>query len=351
MYLVRPADVKTVLGFLYTPSTYTHAANCCAFKMLSSKQFFFVGGTLLARSRASYRAMGRVRKVNGEELMTEDEFAAWRNAPHLGAFNEVLRHHLAEKLRVKNFRTLALVCGDQMLGLESPWVDAELVVLIRPYLHCTDEDSTWELLQAARIGDAARVVDLLEMPVDPDASLEHRTALLAAASYGHQQVAQLLLEAGADKDKPHNGNGERTPMHCAALGGHREVVHCLLEAGADKDKPDINGRTPLYCAADFGRQQVVQCLLESGADKDKADINGRTSLHCAAAFGHEQVVQCLLEAGADKDKADNDGMTPLHLAARFGQQEVAHRLLKVGANKDKPDSGGSTPTHCAPHAK
>ena len=50
--------------------------------------------------------MGRVHKVTWEEVMSEDEFAAWWSEHHLHgeAFVDVLRRHLATKLQLKNFR-------------------------------------------------------------------------------------------------------------------------------------------------------------------------------------------------------------------------------------------------------
>ena len=111
--------------------------------------------------------MGCVRKVTGEDVMTEDEFAAWWSE-HLqgGVFIDVLRLHLATKLRLKNFRQLALVCGDDTLS-DSHWVDAEVVVVIRPYLADTDGDGPNALVQAVANGDIAGVVSLLEMPLEP----------------------------------------------------------------------------------------------------------------------------------------------------------------------------------------
>ncbi|CAJ1455645.1 unnamed protein product [Effrenium voratum] len=130
--------------------------------------------------------MGRIRKINGEDVMTEDEFAAWWQG-HQGDFEE-LRRRLATKLQVKNFRQLALV-DDEMLAA-GQWMDVELVVVIRPYL--TDTDSK-VLVQAAGNGDVEGVASLLEKPLDPDTE-------------GHDEdncmdIVNGLLQAGADKDK------------------------------------------------------------------------------------------------------------------------------------------------------
>ena len=54
-------------------------------------------------------AMGRVRKVTGEDVLSEDEFAAWwSESEHLqgSVFIDVLRRHLARQLQVVNFRQL-----------------------------------------------------------------------------------------------------------------------------------------------------------------------------------------------------------------------------------------------------
>ena len=48
-----------------------------------------------------------------------------------------------------------------------------------------------------------------------------------------------------------------------------EVVQMLLEAGADKDMINHDGTTALHLASEHGHEEVVQMLLEAGADKDK----------------------------------------------------------------------------------
>ena len=282
--------------------------------------------------------MGRVRKVNGDQVMSEEEFAGWQDQCDF----QMLRRHLAKRLLVTNFRRLALVCGDQMLVPESRWVDAELVVVVRPYV---PNESTDELLRAAGKGETAQIVELLERPLDPEACLGDRMALADAAGSGHRGVVHCLLEAGVDKNRPDDDG--LTPLHRAARSGFRSVVHCLLEAGADKDTPDNYGVTPMHCAAKFGQPEVVRCLLEAGADKDKPDSAGWTPLHSAARFGHRGVVSCLLEAGAAKDKQTDAGWTPMHCAARAGFQKVVDCLLEAGADKDKLDNGGRTALYCA----
>ena len=93
------------------------------------------------------------------------------------------------------------------------------------------DPKTEELLTAARAGHADTVRTLLSQP---DAKINGRdengnTALIEAARFGHDQVVQVLLTAGADP-KLKNNEG-KTAMMLAVQGGHDDVVRVLKTAG------------------------------------------------------------------------------------------------------------------------
>ena len=249
--------------------------------------------TFSVRFEALHRAsglasMGRVRKVSGEEVMTEDEFAALWAEHHAegGVFIDALRPFLARRLGVKNFRRLALVCDDQMLMRESRWMDAELSVVVRPYVTGSDFDRR-ELGEAACDGDTGKVARLLDRPLDPNSEADDSdeevssawNPLSIAAENGHTLVVRYLLAAGAETNKADCEGW--TPLHSAALRGHLEVVRLLLDGGADKDKPDDEGTTPLHAAV-------------AGAAQ-RANNHGQTPLTLAR---HKEVMD-LLESAAD----------------------------------------------------
>jgi uncharacterized protein len=54
-----------------------------------------------------------------------------------------------------------------------------------------------------------------------------------ALRHGRVDVAQLLLEHGADVDA--RDNDERSPLHLASDGGHVEAAQVLLERRADRE--------------------------------------------------------------------------------------------------------------------
>ena len=359
--------------------THTHSQNpysTCHFDW-SVRWAFYTGAQLAA-------TMGSVRRVTGEDVMTREAFAEWWHETRLRdsdlRFVDALRIHVARQLETQNFRRLSLVCGEDVLKHEDPWKDAELLVVARQYIEPTEHDIE-EFFDAAGSGMTESIVACLERPIDPNTVGSNATgisALALAAYYGQHEVAQILLQASADKDMADDqgctpmhaaaegghlqtvrllleacadnekaNNDGRTPLHVAAASGRRNVVHCLLEAGAAKDKADNHGKTPTHCAAEYGCPNVLRCLLEAGADKDKANHYGHTPMHFAASDGYVSFVRCLVEAGANINKADCEGCRPLHVAAQFGHSRVVHLLVEAGADKDKADNDGLTPLHVA----
>ncbi|XP_072048731.1 uncharacterized protein [Amphiura filiformis] len=151
-----------------------------------------------------------------------------------------------------------------------------------------------------------------------------------AAMYGHQEVCDVLLKAGADVHGKNNGG--KTPLHLASLDGHQEVCDVLLKAGADVHSKNNDEDTPLHGAAMRGHEEVCDVLLKALADVHSKNNYGVTPLHIAAWNGHHEVCDVLLKAGADVHSKDNDGETPLNLASLDGHQEVCDVLLKAGAD-------------------
>ncbi len=115
-----------------------------------------------------------------------------------------------------------------------------------------------------------------------------------------------------------------TPLYIACQNGHKDVADLLLQAGADKDKAFGNGRTPLYIASQKGQKDIVELLLRAGADKDKAQKDGATPLFIASQMGHNDIVELLRRAGADENKA--------LLFDYFSALPTAHSLQALVAN-------------------
>jgi TonB family protein len=84
------------------------------------------------------------------------------------------------------------------------------------------------------------------------------TALMHAATAGHEAVVRLLLEADADVQL--RNAAQDTALHLAAQRGQTEAVRLLLEAGADFAARDADGRTSLFLAIERGDAEIIALL-------------------------------------------------------------------------------------------
>lgn len=167
-----------------------------------------------------------------------------------------------------------------------------------------------------------------------------RTLLDLAVSLGRADIVQVLLEYGADADKPSRG---RTPLETAAASGECLIAELLLANGATPAGSDA-----IHVAAAAGHNDVLKLLLGKPASAspassssasfsssftsiDAAGRDGKTPLRLAAEAGRRDAVKALLAAGARADaRCGTDGATALHAAARRGDEAVARLLLSHG---------------------
>lgn len=177
------------------------------------------------------------------------------------------------------------------------------------------------------------------------------------------ELTQLLLDAGADPNKPfigqmHNASmccdtkSKETPFYRAAKAADIAGLKMMLEYGADTNwKPEsetiqvgidgeeeIVSRTALMVAITGGKgvgvaggpndlrngpppfrevanrdpAEAVQLLLVAGADVNVRGPDENTALHVAAKALHPEIVRALIANGADIDAKNKDGETTLH---------------------------------------
>lgn len=89
------------------------------------------------------------------------------------------------------------------------------------------------------------------------------TALHIAARFGHEQCARVLLK-GNDSQKANLEVTENTyswtPLHVAAVDGRLSVAQILVDAGADIQRPDSSGWTAKEHAALRGHIEIARLL-------------------------------------------------------------------------------------------
>lgn len=149
------------------------------------------------------------------------------------------------------------------------------------------------ILLACQWGDLDAIKELLASApwLATQADANGFTPLHVAAMWGHCDIAERLLRAGADMNARNRAG--MTPLHGAAMADHVDVVHLLLAGKADVKARDGMGNTPLYFAVWDGHRQVVELLLQYGADPLAENEKGETPLQRAEAHGHSEVISLL----------------------------------------------------------
>src|SRR5215471_9393175 len=157
------------------------------------------------------------------------------------------------------------------------------------------------------------------------------------------QIVRVLIGAGADpnalttgRGAEASGPGDETALHYAASSDDADVAEALIDGGADIEVPDGSIGTPLDNAVGYGCWNVARLLVARGARVDKA-------WH-AAALGMLDRLQALL--GSDPP-AGQVSQAFWH-ACTGGQRRAAEYLLSRGADLNwEPDYAHGTPLDTA----
>merc|ERR1712001_446394 len=140
------------------------------------------------------------------------------------------------------------------------------------------------------------------------------TALLDAAKKGNLTRVQKLLTPENINCRDSQGRNS-TPLHLAAGYNNLEVADFLLENGADVNAQDKGGLIPLHNASSYGHLDIAALLIRYHTIVNATDKWGFTPLHEAAQKGRTQLCALLLAHGADPTLKNQEGQTPLDLCS------------------------------------
>ncbi|CAG8196566.1 unnamed protein product [Penicillium salamii] len=157
-----------------------------------------------------------------------------------------------------------------------------------------------------------------------------QTALMVAASFGHEDITRTLLEYGAAINTICQ-TGE-TALTVAAIRGYERLVRMLVASGARVDEGKDAGKTALSQASAYGQDRIVQFLLDSGADVDAFGWHDETALGLAAVNGNMKVARLLLDHGARVNHMRTHSQLPLYKAVKADCVEMARLLVQRGAD-------------------
>jgi ankyrin repeat protein len=162
-----------------------------------------------------------------------------------------------------------------------------------------DDELEALVIRAARTGDATALsglvathgADSVRMEGNPD----DLTTLHWVAASGSRDAVEYLLSSAVGADPRAARNNSFTPLHSAAMQGHDEICELLLEAGADVNaQTDPQKYAPLHSAAFGGHVDVISALLAAGASRDLRNYRGERPDETARRQ-HQTAAATLLE--------------------------------------------------------
>lgn len=187
----------------------------------------------------------------------------------------------------------------------------------------------------------------------PDGSIHlNRSPLQAAAGIGDYKLVFMLIERGADVNRPALGDSGKTALQavCAWDPVRREerlrkdkIIKLLLGKGADVNATNSEGCTALLHAAQLGDLSSAFRLLKHGAKVNvTASLNyfpwATTALDTAAIHGRLDMVQFLLNAGALSSSAGGEGKDydgAIQMAREEGHFVVSELICKHCADRER----------------
>lgn len=151
---------------------------------------------------------------------------------------------------------------------------------------------------AVILGKAARVGELLKAKPELVKERTKRgwTSLHVAAGEGHEKIARVLLDAGAEVNGPKE---ESSPLIWAVWTEqpNLKLVKLLIDRGADVNQYGrVGSETPLHYAAKYGNVELVKLLLKAKADPKAKEWREKTPLDLAKENKHQDVVKLLESA-------------------------------------------------------
>jgi ankyrin repeat protein len=220
------------------------------------------------------------------------------------------------------------------------------------------------LMIAAREGHASIVALLLEHGADVNAATKIGPApkFIAPNSVPGFGFGVGILRGGVPKDRGRREPqpGGLTPLHYAARHNHIDIAELLLDAGAELNAKEANGIWPLLMAISNNNMPMAHFLLERGKEQDDVLLNdqdwyGRSPIWEAVNVRNLYVhngtyvngidrapvltlIEALIDAGADLNVRTKE--TP----------PVRHHLLEITGTLEWVDFTGQTPFLAAAYA-
>lgn len=169
------------------------------------------------------------------------------------------------------------------------------------------------------------------------------TPLHVATTYGYDEIAQLLIEYGADTSLLNNAGwtAQELAENCrysyeflsnAIRYGGEDQVEALLKYGTFSSQSE---ESPLRLAIELGKTKMVTLFLKY----DDSFAIWEDDYLAAVSAGHKDIVELFLAIPDCNylELQDSYGRSALHIAAGYGYADIVKLLLDHGADRSAYD--------------
>ena len=169
--------------------------------------------------------------------------------------------------------------------------------------------------------------------MDPIGGRGGLTALHHAAREGNLEVAEALLDGGADINKL-GAADKSTPLLVATINGHFDLAMRLLERGADPNLANIVGAAPLYGAINIEWSPTSFYPQPTTRHSATTLLEYMTALLDAGANPDARLTGKVWYTGFNFDQSGENetGATPFWRAAQSSDVDAMRLLVDHGAD-------------------
>lgn len=181
---------------------------------------------------------------------------------------------------------------------------------------------------------------------------DSRTYIFWAASRGHLDILEVLLEKGAKTDLT-DSHGYTVSQFTAAAGqDNTDVYEFLIKNGSDLiNEKDQDGRSVILIAAPRVKNlDLIDYFISKGLDINATDNRGNGIFAYAAQGGNIDVLNALIDRGVSTKANAKTKENAILFASRGGRGssnslEVFKYLEELGVNPNVTSDQGITPLH------